>query len=163
MAEKSDENVIATKPFNVEDVPWEPWSEGTRFGSRARHLSRFGGATHIGVLIEELQPGMQSSPAHYHMLEEEHMWIVEGTSTLRLGDKTYEVRAGDFVSFPAGQKAGHCLINNSKSVCRFVVIGNRDPNDVCVYPDSRKVMVRATGEIYDQEKTLDYWDREKTT
>jgi uncharacterized cupin superfamily protein len=150
------------EPFRVEDVPWEEWSEGTRFGSRVRHISHFGGATQVGVLLEELAPGKQSSPAHYHLREEEHIWIVEGASTLRLGDKTYEVKAGDFMTFPAGQKAGHCLVNNSNALCRFIVIGNRNPNDVCVYTDSRKVKLSATGQIFDTESSLKYWDREDT-
>jgi uncharacterized cupin superfamily protein len=159
--EKSGEKPIK-EPFRVEDVPWEEWSEGTRFGSRVRHISHFGGATQVGVLLEELAPGKQSSPAHYHLREEEHIWIVEGASTLRLGDKTYEVKAGDFMTFPAGQKAGHCLVNNSNALCRFIVIGNRNPNDVCVYTDSRKVKLSATGQIFDTESSLKYWDREDT-
>lgn len=156
----SPEEKPFTKPIHVDDVPWEPWSEGTRFGSRAKQIGRAAGAMHVGVLIEELPPGKQSSPAHYHMREEEHMWFLEGSATLRLGDKAYEVSAGDFVSFPAGQKAAHCLINNGTAPCKFVVIGERHPDDVCVYPDSQKVMVRATGDVYDL-KTLDYWEREK--
>jgi uncharacterized cupin superfamily protein len=151
-----------TKPFAVEAVPWEEWSEGARFGGRVRHLTRFGGGSRVGVLIEELPPGKQSAPAHYHLLEEEHMLVLEGRATLRLGDKTYEVSAGDFVCFPAGQKAGHCLINNGDAPCRFLMIGERNPNDVCVYTDSGKVLVGGTGEIYDKSATLDYWAREKT-
>jgi uncharacterized cupin superfamily protein len=55
------------------------------------------------------------------------------------------MRAGDYVCFPAGQKAGHCLINDSRAICRYVIVGERNPNEVVVYTDSRKVLVRALG------------------
>ncbi|GGF16096.1 hypothetical protein GCM10011611_22320 [Aliidongia dinghuensis] len=147
----------ATKPFSIESVPWEEWSKGARFGSRVRRIGKFGGASHVGVLIEELLPGKQSCPLHYHAEEEEQMMILAGEATLRLGDERYKVKAGDYVVFPAGQKLGHCLINESDAVCRFLMIGESKPNDVCVYPDSNKVLVPQTGEIYVKSETRDYW------
>ena len=153
-------------PISSENVPWETWGEGARFGSRFRHLTMAaaGENYHVGMQIEELSPGMQSSPAHYHMLEEEQVLILEGQVTLRLGDEMHEMKAGDYVCFPAGQKVGHCFINNSGAVCRWLIIGEKDPNEVCVYTDSNKVLVRALGrrEIYDRAALRDYWDGEKT-
>ncbi|WP_437965624.1 cupin domain-containing protein [Sorangium sp. So ce260] len=161
--QKSDPPVIR-KPIDVESVPWEVWSKGSRFGSRYRHLTKavMGDAYHVGVAIEELSPGKQSSPAHYHLLEEEHILILEGRATLRLGDETIEMSAGDYVCFPARQKAGHCLINTSDAPCRFLVIGEQKPDEVCVYTDSNKILVRSVGEVYDKSQARDYWDGEAT-
>lgn len=86
--------------------------------------------------------------------------ILAGEATLRLGAERYLVKAGDYVVFPAGQKLGHCLVNESDEVCRFLMIGERKENDVCVYPDSNKVLVPQTGEIYDKSVVRDYWDGE---
>ena len=163
MSDESPPEPKFTAPFRVKDVPWEQTSHGERFGTRWRAVGAFGGASHIGVAVEELAPGKQSNPAHFHMLEEEQMWILEGRATLRLGDKTYEMSAGDYVVFPAGQIAGHCLINKSNSVCRFLIIGERNPNDVIVYPDSDKVRVRALDENYQRSARMDYWDGEDDT
>ena len=118
----------------------------------------------VGVAIEELAPGKQSSPAHYHVFEEEHVYILEGALTVRIGADTYELKAGDYVCFPAGQKAGHCLINNSGATCRYVIVGERNPNEVAVYTDSNKVLVRALGRraIYDLAAKRGYWDGENT-
>ena len=88
--------------------------------------------------------------------------MLEGRATLRLGEKTYEIEAGDYVCFPAGQQAEHNLTNNSDAPCRFLVIGERNPNDVVVYPDSGKVLVCLTDEIYRKSATMDYWDGEAT-
>ena len=154
------------EPISSGDVAWETWSEGSRFASRFRHLTSaaVGENYHVGFQIEELEPGKQSSLAHYHMLEEEHVYVLDGSVTLRLGDSTHEMKAGDYVCFPAGQRAGHCLVNNGTKTCRFIVVGEKNPNEVCVHTDTNKVMVRALGRrvIFDRAATRDYWDGEKT-
>jgi uncharacterized cupin superfamily protein len=147
-------------PFPVESVSWQEWSHGPRFGSRYRALTDRGGGCRVGVAVEELPPGKQSCPAHYHLLEEEHLLVLEGRATLRLGDRTHEIGPGDYVCFPAGQKAAHCLVNHGTVPCRFLIIGERNPNDVIVYPDSGKVKVRLLGENYRAAATVDYWDGE---
>jgi len=151
-----------TKPFAVEQVPWEDWAQGKNFGGRVRRLGQFAGSSHVGVVIEELPPGKKSCPAHFHMLEEEQLLMLEGEVTLRLGDSNYQLSAGDYVCFPAGQQAEHNLTNNGNAVCRYLVIGERNPNDVVIYPDSGKVLVCSTDEIYRKSATMAYWDGEDT-
>ena len=154
-------------PIAIESVPWTEWSEGARYGSRYRVLSDTSTAKRkIGVSVEELAPGKQSVPFHYHMLEEEHIIGLEGEATLRLGDERYTIRAGDYVGFPAGQRAGHCLVNESDKPFRFIMIGDSDPNEICLYPDSNKINVRALRDgsrryIVREGEVLDYWDGEK--
>jgi uncharacterized cupin superfamily protein len=151
-------------PVRSADVPWEEWSEGKRFGSRYRHLTvaATGSAYKVGFAIEELPPGKQSCPKHYHMHEEEHVFILEGSLTLKLGDESHVMVAGDYVCFPAGQRAGHCMINETDKVCRYIIAGERNPNDVIIYPDTGKVMVGALGkrQIFDMNARREYWDGE---
>ena len=155
-----------SKPISSNDVPWTEWSEVSRFGLRYRHLSRaaLGEDYRVGVAIEELPPGKQSSPAHYHVFEEEHVYVLEGTLTVRIGSAAFAMSAGDYVCFPAGRKAGHCLINTGAAVCRYVIVGERNPNEVVVYTDSGKVLVRPLGRraIFDLAATRGYWDGEDT-
>jgi len=154
------------KPLSSLDLAWTDWSEIPRFALRYRHLTlaAVGEAYHVGVAIEELAPGKQSSPAHYHIFEEEHVYILEGALTARIGPDAYDMKAGDYVCFPAGQKAGHCLINNGGTPCRYVIVGERNPNEVAVYTDSNKVLVRALGRgtILDLAAKRGYWDGENT-
>jgi uncharacterized cupin superfamily protein len=161
-----EEKVALLKPFSALDIPWTEWSDAPRFALRYRHLSRIAIGDHyrIGVAMEELMPGSQSTPAHYHIFEEEHVFILEGALTVRLGPERYEMKAGDYVCFPAGQKAGHCLINNSGAVCRYMIIGERNPDEVSVFTDSNKVMVRSLGRgaIFDLAATRRYWEGENT-
>jgi uncharacterized cupin superfamily protein len=145
------------EPFMVEDVAWDEYSHGERFGTRYRQLGEFGGCKNVGVCMEELAPGKQACPNHYHHLEEEQLYLIEGSLTLRLGDKSYVMQAGSYVVFPAGQQAGHSIFNHTEQPCRYLVIGERNKHDVIVYPDSNRVSVRLTGEGYDKAATMEYW------
>src|SRR4051812_42351497 len=162
----STAEIVPCKPISSLDVAWQDWSEVPRFGVRYRHLTQAaaGEDYHVGVAIEELEPGKQSSPAHYHIFEEEHVYMLEGTLTLRLGAETHAMTTGDYVCFPAGQKAPHCLVNTGSTTCRYVIVGERNPNDVVIYADSQKVLLRSLGRraIFDLTATRDYWDGEDT-
>ena len=146
------------EPFDISRVPWEAASHGERYEMRFQHLSSFGGGSQIGVAMEILPPGKQSNQVHYHLLEEEHVFVLEGSLTLTLGARTYELTAGHYVCFPAGQTVGHALFNHTSQPCRYLVFGNPQPHDVVVFPDSGRVSVRLTGESYRKSATMDYWE-----
>lgn len=150
-------------PVAIESVAWDEWGQGARYQSRMRVLSDTVETTnHIGVAVEELQPGKQSAPFHYHLLEEEHVIVLEGSMTLRLGEEELPLKAGDYCCFPAGRSEGHCFIDRRTEACRYIIIGDRNPNEVCVYPDSNKVLIRGFNrKIIRDGAQLDYWDSEK--
>lgn len=162
----TDDTERSYAPISTDDVAWTEWSDVPRFGLRYRHLSSavLGEDYRIGVAIEELPPGMQTAPAHYHIFEEEHLYLLEGELTVRLGDGRHSMKPGEYICFPAGQKAGHCLINETDTVCRYVIIGENNPNEVVVYTDSKKVLLRALGRraLFDLGATRGYWDGEET-
>ena len=151
----------AREPFPTEAVPWEEYSLGKRFGVRFRMLGDYGGGSHLGVGLEELGPGRRTYPAHFHLLEEEHLLILEGELVLRLGKARYTLKAGDYVCFPAGQKVGHSLENTGARVCRYLVIGERNPNEVIVFTDSGSVRVRLLGEQYRRSATMEWGEGEE--
>ena len=91
------------------------------------------------------------------MLEEEQAFILEGEMTLRLGDKTYRMKAGDHVVFPAGQKAGHSFYNHSDAPCRFIMIGEKNPNEVVCLSRNRTYRRSAMSEGYDRSAVMEYW------
>jgi uncharacterized cupin superfamily protein len=148
-------------PISSESVPWQESSHGERFYMRYRNLAEhvFGGRSYnVGVAIEELPAGKRTVPVHYHMLEEEHVLVLEGELTLTLGDETFVMKAGDYAAFPAGRKVGHGFANGGATVCRYVIIGENNPNDVCVYPQENKVGVRWLGERYSRKNPMEYWE-----
>ena len=63
-------------PIATGSLPWEGFEEIPKFRSRWRHLTRgaWGPDYRIGVVVEEIPPGGQSAPFHYHFVEEEHVY-----------------------------------------------------------------------------------------
>lgn len=146
------------EPFHVDRVPWEEFFHGERFGMRFQHLSSFGGGSQISVSLEVLPPGKQANQSHFHLLEEEHVFILEGSLTLSLGIKNFELSCGHYVCFPAGQRVGHALVNHTSAPCRYLVLGNPHPHDVAVFPETGRVGVKLMGESYRRSETLEYWE-----
>ena len=86
-------------PVAIEDLPWREWTQGVRYKSRFRVLSDTrGDGRKIGIAYEELPPGKQSVPFHYHLLEEEHIIALEPMDKGLMGTLLrypYEVRSAD--------------------------------------------------------------------
>src|SRR3546814_16298111 len=59
------EKIPPSRPIASSDIPWAEWSDVPRFAVRYRHLSlaALGDSYRVGVAIDELPPGKQSSPA----------------------------------------------------------------------------------------------------
>ncbi len=145
------------EPFDIDRVPWVELARGDRFALRYPHLSTFGGGSQISVAMEILPPGKQANQSHFHMLEEEHVYVVEGSLALRPGARNDELSSSRYVCFPAGQKVGHPLFNHTGAPCRYLVFGNPQPHDVAVFPDPGRIEVRLMREAYRVSPTVDYW------
>lgn len=52
------------------------------------------------------------------------------------------------------------MINRTGRPCRYLIIGEQKPNEVAVYTDSNKLMVRKLG-VFDRSATRDYWEGEQ--
>jgi len=132
------------EPFSIDDVPWQ---KANRFSTSFRLLGRFGGGSQVGVGIDVLKPGQYSNRFHFHLREEEHVFILKGSATLFLGEAKYIMKERDYCCFPAGQRAGHHLYNHTKANCIFMTIGDSKPDDIAVFPRTGKARIRATGKV----------------
>ena len=101
------------------------------------------GGGKLGLNLSRLPPGRTTCPFHYHDLEDEAFYVISGRGVLRYGDELFELRAGHTISCPAGTKVAHQIANPYDEDMLYLAIGNREPNEVCVYPDSGKIMVRS--------------------
>jgi uncharacterized cupin superfamily protein len=129
-----------------------------------RPLGDYGGATQVGFNLVELPPGKQSCPFHYHMKEEEHYYILEGRCLLRSGEQRYEMKAGDYVCFPAGTGVAHATLNPFSEPCKMIVVGSprAHPLEIAVYPDSGKAMIRGLKRMIKwPQENLNYNDGDK--
>lgn len=93
------------------------------------------GLTKIGVNLTTLMPGKESAMRHFHTLEDELVFVVEGEVVLRTNDGEQTLTAGMCAGFPAGAPDGHQLVNRSDRPARYLEISNREPDDGAEYPD----------------------------
>jgi uncharacterized cupin superfamily protein len=146
------------EPFSISDVPWRTFRRGEAYGMQYQDLSEQAGATQISVSHEILAPGQIATGFHYHMLNEEHVLVLEGQLTLRLGDACFQMKAGSYVCFPAGRKLGHALHNESSAPCKYLAIGQPHHADVVVFPDDDKVTVKLLGEAFSPSSRVQAWN-----
>lgn len=117
------------RPIQEADVLFEVWMAGTSQELRSKALCDIGGRARVGVGLLELPPGSDTQPAHFHSHEEEHLYALAGLARLVLGDAQFDLRPGSYVCFPAGQPVHHYLMNTSDQVFRYLMIGERLPDD----------------------------------
>lgn len=92
------------------------------------------GLSAFGVNLTTLPPGCESALRHYHMREDEFIYIVSGELDLVTDDGTQTLSAGMVAGFPGGEKNGHHLINRSADDAVYLEVGNRDPDCQTFYP-----------------------------
>jgi len=130
---------------NVDELPETSTVSGDHWGELYKILTPSmrprGGR--LGVNQVRVPPGRTAVPFHMHQREDEVYFVLSGRGVLRYGDDLYPLRAGDCVSCPAGMGTAHQIANHSNDDLIYLAIGPHDPDEVCVYPDSGKIMVRS--------------------
>ncbi len=113
----------------------------------------------LGVNLMRVPPGRTPCPFHAHRLEDEVFFVLEGKGVLRYGDELREIRKGDCISCPAGIGVAHQIANPFATDLVYLAIGRHDPEEVCTYPDTGKVLVRSLQTVGRLEGT-EYMDGE---
>ena len=105
-------------------------------GKHQASLGKLSGVTQFGINHVVLEPGAWSALRHWHEGEDEFVYVLEGSLTLKDENGEHEMTAGSFIGFPAGVANGHHLVNGSDAPATYIVVGSRRPGgDVCHYPD----------------------------
>ena len=101
----------------------------------------------LGVNLMRVAKGRSVCPFHSHQREDEVFYVLSGRGVLRYGDELTPLKTGDCVSCPAGTGVAHQIANPHDEDLVYLAIGPSDPDEVCVYPDNGKVMVRSLGRV----------------
>jgi uncharacterized cupin superfamily protein len=104
-------------------------------GRARQRLGNAVGLDQFGVNLTRLKPGAQSALRHWHAVEDELVYVLEGTLVLCENDGETTLKAGDAAGFKAGVANGHCLINRSGADAVYLEIGTRAVRDEASYPD----------------------------
>ena len=148
--------------LNIDEAKEEPSSDGDYWGVSYRVLTPYmeasGGSVKMNV--SRLMPGRVGCPFHYHMLDDEIFFVLSGEGFLRYGDELIAIRSGDAISCPAGKQVGHQIVNTGIEDLVYLGIGADSLNEVCGFPDSGKVMVRALKTVGTLHKASSYMEGE---
>ena len=139
-------------------------SEQGAFVFKRKRLGAAVGAKGLGVSWFEIPPGKKAFPFHYHLANDEAVFVLEGEGVLRSGEEEAPLRAGDYIAFPPGPP-GHQIVNRSQAPLRYLAMSTMREPEVAVYPDSKKVGLLARGHgmmsVHRQDDAVDYYEGEK--
>src|SRR5262249_57779961 len=90
---------------SIDGVPLMDRAHGDKFAVKWGRVAPLLGTTALGCAVHVVPPGKRAFPFHRHHVADEMFYILSGASEYRLGDKTFPLRAGDFVGAPAGGEA----------------------------------------------------------
>lgn len=159
--------------INIEDGEWTEQQKGETAFKRKK-LSEAADGERIGCSLYEIPPGRRSWPYHYHTKNEEAIFVLDGTGTLRLGTEQLTISEGEYIALPANEEGAHRIINDSDERLRYLMFSTMDEPDITVYPDSGKIGVyagsppgsaenRTVEGYYPRDEDVDYWFGEEPT
>jgi uncharacterized cupin superfamily protein len=111
--------------------------------------------------LRMLNPGQFSAPYHFHRYAEELFMVVSGSMTLRSPDGLETVKSGDLVFFEMGDSGAHQFHNEGTEPCIYLDVRTFIGFDICEYPDSGKLLIAPSFEIFKKENTTVYFEGEE--
>ncbi len=103
---------------------------------REKHpLGDAAGLKNYGVNYTILPPGQASAQRHWHRVQDEFVWVLEGELTLITDAGEQVLTPGMSAGFPAGSEDGHHLVNRTDRPAAYLEVGDRVPGDSGEYPD----------------------------
>ncbi len=109
---------------------------------RAVRLGRHAGAERLAATLYELEPGAPVSPLHFHHANEELLFVLDGTPTLRPAEGGERVLAtGAVVAFPTGPAGTHQILNRSDDTARVLICATNDVPEVAVQVENKRLAI----------------------
>lgn len=105
-------------------------------GRLKRPLGDLFGLNNFGVNLTRLAPGAVSALRHAHSVQDEFIYILEGSPVLVSDAGETPLAPGMCAGFRAGSGDAHQLANRSDAAVVYLEIGDRSAGDRAVYPDN---------------------------
>lgn len=103
------------------------------------------GLSQFGVNLVRLPPGAWSSIRHWHVHEDEFIYVLEGEVALITDGGEQVLQPGQAAGFPAGRADGHHLVNHSAADVVYLEVGTRSEVEEVTYPDVDLRLERGSG------------------
>ena len=158
--------VIDERVLNLDQLELEHGANGDKFEWNSARIGAKLGAKDLGYSYDVVPPGKRSCPFHSHHAEEEMFFIVRGRGTLRYGNESRPIRAGDVICCPTGgAETAHQIVNDSDADLAYLSVSTMAPAEVCEYPDSKKVGAYGRSQtrlrhLTEAGAAVDYWKGE---
>ena len=131
------------KPIRAEDVEArkgetiypKPFSAVVA-GRTKRKLGDAFGLTNFGINLTHLDPGAASALCHWHSVQDEFIYVPEGTATVVFGDDEYQLVSGDCIGFKAGTGIAHQVVNRTDEPVTYIEIGDRSLGEKREYSEA---------------------------
>lgn len=92
------------------------------------------GLKKLGIHHEVLPPGRRTSWPHAESIEEEFVYVLEGTPDAWIDGVLHRLNPGDGVGFPSGTGICHTFMNNTETTVRLLVVGETSKKEnKCFY------------------------------
>jgi uncharacterized cupin superfamily protein len=104
-------------------------------GRIKRALTDAQGLTQFCDNLTTLEPGAMSSHRHWHVKEDECVYVLDGELVLVTDEGECVLRPGMAAGFPAGEANGHHLVNRSAAPATYLEIGTRSKDEDATYSD----------------------------
>jgi uncharacterized cupin superfamily protein len=111
-------------------------------GRERKRLGNAAGLDQFGVNLTTLKPGAASALRHWHEMEDEFVYVVEGEIVLVENDGETVLKPGDAAGFKANNGIAHHLINRSDRNAVYLEVGTRSKYERVDYPDVDLKVVR---------------------
>ncbi len=110
--------------------------------------------------LRQLNPEEYSAPYHFHRCAEELFMIISGSATLRTPNGLEIINSGDLIFFEKGETGAHQLYNHTAEACVYLDIRSYIGYDIAEYPDSDKILLAPTFEIFNKNFQVNYFEGE---
>lgn len=104
-------------------------------GREKRLLGSLFGIENFGVNLTSLVPGAISALRHAHSRQDEFIYVLQGTPTLRTDEGDTLLAPGMCAGFAANTGNAHQLLNLSNDEVVYLEVGDRSAGDTAIYPD----------------------------
>ena len=138
---------------------FEKFEQG-KYSCSSAEISSLWKTQKLGFHMQILDPKKFSCPYHLHHHEEELFLVFKGSAMVRQNDEFFKISEGDLILFKVG--IAHQFYNHTENPFIFLALSNKEPNDVCEFPDSNKKWNRQEKKLFQNGVELDnYWKDEE--
>ena len=164
---------MKSERVNERDLEWVEDAFGEGHAWKRKRLSLAAGAHKLGCSLYELPPRKRPWPYHYHVANEEAIYVLSGSGRLSTPAGEMPLCVGDYVVLPAGEEGAHELLNTGDEPLRFLFLSTMIEPDITVQPRSGKLGVfggsapggdpnrRTVGGFFHRDAAVEYWEGEE--